>query len=144
MTTPVTTDRAKAPLEAIVACTLRTALPGRRWIGVLLPCVAAVLFGLLVRSTDGIAEEDFARVGALALFGLVLPVTCLVVGDAVLGADLRSGSFAFTWLSPVPAWQIVLGRWLGGSIVAAGCLSVAFALAGTVAGASASALASPA
>lgn len=136
MTTPVTTDRAKAPLEAIVACTLRTALPGRRWIGVLLPCVAAVLFGLLVRSTDGIAEEDFARVGALALFGLVLPVTCLVVGDAVLGADLRSGSFAFTWLSPVPAWQIVLGRWLGGSIVAAGCLSVAFALAGTVAGAS--------
>ncbi len=136
MTTPATTDRAKAPLEAIVACTLRTALPGRRWIGVLLPCVAAVLFGLLVRSTDGIAEEDFARVGALALFGLVLPVTCLVVGDAVLGADLRSGSFAFTWLSPVPAWQIVLGRWLGGSIVAAGCLSVAFALAGTVAGAS--------
>lgn len=136
MSTPATADRSKAPLEAIVAYTLRTALPGRRWVGVLLPCVAAVLFGLLVRSTDGVPDHDFARVASLALFGLVMPVTCLVVGDAVLGAEVRSGSFAFTWLSPVPAWQIVLGRWLGGSIVAAGCLAVAFALAGIVAGAS--------
>lgn len=136
MSSRVSTDRAQAPLVAIVAYTLRTALPGRRWIGVLLPCGAAVLFGLLVRSTDGIADHDFARVAALALFGLIMPVTCLVVGDAVLGAEVRSGSFAFTWLSPVPAWQIVLGRWLGGSMVAAGCLAVAFAAAGIVAGAS--------
>lgn len=136
MSTPATADRAKTPLAAIVAYTLRTALPGRRWIGVLLPCLAAVLFGLLVRTADGPADHEFARVASLALFGLVMPVTCLVVGDAVLGSEVRSGSFSFTWLSPVPAWQIVLGRWLGGSIVAAGCLAVAFSLAAIVAGAS--------
>jgi hypothetical protein len=62
-------------------------------------------------------------------------VTCLVVGDAVLGAEVRTGSFAFTWLSPVPAWQITLARWLGGTIVSAGCLAIAFALAAVVAGA---------
>ena len=84
-----------------------------------------------------IASGGFAlsrRVAALALFGLVLPITTLVVGDAVLGAEVRRGSFSFTWLSPVPSWQIVLARWIGGTVVAAGSLSLAFAVAALVAG----------
>ena len=36
----------------------------------------------------------------------------------MLGAEVRAGTFHFTWLSPTPTWQIVLGRWLGGSLVA--------------------------
>jgi ABC-type transport system involved in multi-copper enzyme maturation permease subunit len=123
------------PVAAIVGYTLRTCLPGKRWVGVLVPCGAAVLFGALSRGLGGGAEHDFAEVAALALFGLVMPVTCLVVGDAVLGAEVRSGSFTFTWMSPVPTWQIALGRWLGGAIVAVGCLSLAFAAAAIVAGA---------
>ena len=65
----------------------------------------------------------------------MLPVTCLVIGDAVLGAEVRSGTFTFTWMSPVPTWQIAVGRWLGGTIAAAGALAIAFALAAVVAGA---------
>jgi hypothetical protein len=129
-------SRATAPMPAMVRYTLRTALPGKRWAGILLPCAAALLFGLLTRSLSGTTADDFAEVASIALFGLVLPVTCLVVGDAVLGAELRSGSFAFTWMSPVPPWQIALSRWAGGTIVAAGCLGVSFALAAVIAGAS--------
>ncbi len=44
------------------------------------------------------------------IFGLVLPIAALVIGDAVLGAEVRAGTFHFTWLSPTPTWQIVLGR----------------------------------
>jgi len=135
--TPATGGRRPSPLRpiaAIVGYTLRTALPGRRWIGVLLPCVAAVLFGLLARGLDGDPTTDFVEVANVALFALVLPVTCLVVGDAVLGAEVRSGSFAFTWMSPVPTWQIAVGRWLGGTVVAAGCLAAAFAASAAVAG----------
>lgn len=124
------------PFVALVGYTLRTSMPGRRWIGVLVPCAAAVLFGLLSRSLGGDLEQEFAEMAGLALFGLVMPVTCLVVGDAVLGAEVRSGAFAFTWLSPVPTWQIAVGRWAGGSIVASGCLAVAFAASAMVAGAS--------
>lgn len=124
---------------AMVGYTLRTSLPGRRWIGILVPCAAAVLFGLLARGLGDDHAADFAEVASLALFGLVLPVTCLVVGDAVLGAEVRSGSFIFTWMSPVPTWQIALTRWIGGSIVAAGCLAGSFALAAVLAGASGSA-----
>jgi hypothetical protein len=137
MTVPAAPSRPSAlrPLAAIVRYTLRTSLPGRRWVGVLLPCAAAVLFGALSRGLGGDAEVEFADMAGIALFGLVMPVTCLVVGDAVLGAEVRSGSFTFTWLSPVPTWQIAVGRWIGGSVVAAGCLAVAFAASAVVAGA---------
>ena len=50
MTTPVTPARVRPPIVAIVDYTLRTCFNGKRWIGVLLPCAAAVLFGLLVRA----------------------------------------------------------------------------------------------
>jgi len=136
MTAPVAArPPAWRPLGAIVTYTLRTSLPGRRWIGILVLSAAAVLFGALSRSLGGDLEAEFAEMASLALFGLVMPVTCLVVGDAMLGAEIRSGSFAFTWMSPVPPWHIAVGRWLGGTVVAAGCLAVSFALAALVAGA---------
>ncbi len=127
-------SRRRPALLAVVLYTLRL-LPGRRWIGVLVPAAASVLFGVIAAGAGDVAEEEFAQVAATALFGLVLPVTSLVVGDAVLGAEVRSGSFAFTWLSPVPTWMIAVGRWIGGTVVAAGCLGAAFALAAVVAGA---------
>lgn len=134
--------RPRPPLLAIVGYTLRTSLPGKRWIGILLPCAAAVLFGVLSRSLDtyeGAPLHRFAEVATIGLFALVLPVTTLVIGDAVLGAEIRSGAFSFTWLAPVPTWQIAVGRWLGGSLVAAGCIATSFALSAVVAGASESA-----
>lgn len=119
---------------ALVGYALRACVPARRRIALLVPCMAAVLFGALSRSFEGDASHQFGRVAALALFGLVLPVTTLVVGDAVLGAEVRRGSFTFTWMSPIPAWRIVVGRWVGGTIVAAGALAFAFSLAALVAG----------
>ena len=63
-------------------------------------------------------------------------MTCLVIGDAVLGAEVRSGTFAFTWMSPVPTWQIAVGRWLGGTHRRRRARwPIAFALAAVVAGA---------
>jgi ABC-type transport system involved in multi-copper enzyme maturation permease subunit len=122
-------------LRAVVGYTMRSALPGRRWLGALLAAATSVLFGLLSTTLPDTAEGAFAGVAANALFTLVLPVTCLVIGDAVLGAEVRSGTFTFTWMSPVPTWLVAIGRWLGGTLAAAGTLAVAFALAAVVAGA---------
>jgi ABC-2 type transport system permease protein len=124
-----------AALRTVTGYTLRSALPRRRWIGALLPAATSVLFGLLATTLPDTAEGAFAGVAANALFTLVLPVTCLVIGDAVLGAEVRSGTFAFTWMSPVPTWLIAVGRWLGGTFAAAGTLAVAFAVAAVMAGA---------
>jgi len=130
--------RPRSPLAAIVGYTLRACLPRRRGL-LVLPVVGAVLFGLLSRTVDQASATAFARVGGLALHTLVLPITCLVIGDALLGAEIRSGVFAFTWLSPVRYSTIVLGRWLAGCLLAVALLAPAAAAAAVVAGAPSSA-----
>jgi ABC-2 type transport system permease protein len=106
-----------SPFLAVIGYTLRACLPAKRWWGVLLPCALAIMFGFLALVPDTTTEKAFEIVAELGLFGLVLPLTCVVVGDAVMGADLRAGTFAFTWLSPVSFVSIVVGRWLGGWLV---------------------------
>jgi len=119
----------------LVRYALRACLPARRRLGLLLPAVGAVLFGLLAHAVEGASRaEAFAEVASAGLFGIILPIGALVVGDAVLGAEVRTGTFHFTWLSPVSRVGIVVGRWLAGTIVAGATLSTACALAAVVAG----------
>jgi ABC-type transport system involved in multi-copper enzyme maturation permease subunit len=136
---PVAVQRPPSRFFAILVYTLRSCIPPKRWAAILLPCAGALLFGLLAYAINDTAERAFANVAAEGIFGLVMPIAALVIGDAVLGAEVRSGTFQFTWLSPAPTWQIVLGRWLGGSIVALVTIAPACALAAVVADAPATA-----
>jgi ABC-2 type transport system permease protein len=122
-------------LTAVIGYTLRSCFGRRRWLGCLIPCAGAVLFGLLATTRSEPAAEAFARVSSEGIFGLVLPVAALVIGDAVLGADVRSGVLHFTWLSPTPLGLIVLGRWLGGAVIVLVTVVPACILAAFVAGA---------
>lgn len=126
--------RPRSRFAAIVVYTLRACVPPKRWLALLVPCAGAVLFGLLAYAVDDTAEHAFANVASEGIFSLVMPIAALVIGDSVLGAEMRSGTFHFTWLSPTPVWQIVAGRWLGGSIVALLTIAPACALAAVVAG----------
>jgi len=105
----------------------------------LVPCSGALLFGLLAHAVNDSAQRAFATVAADGIFGLVLPIAALVIGDSVLGAEVRAGTFHFTWLTPTPTWQIVLGRWVGGSFVALVTIAPACFLAALLAGTPASA-----
>lgn len=138
MTAPARVSRTSSPLAAIVRYTLRVCVPRHRAL-LVLPVAGSMLFGLLSRLSDEAAATAFARVGGAAFHSLVLPITCLVIGDALLGAEVRSGIFAFTWLSPVPYRTIVLGRWLGGCLIAAAILCPAAAAGAVAAGAPGSA-----
>jgi ABC-2 type transport system permease protein len=128
----------RSPLAAIVRYTIRSCVPAQRWL-LLLPVAGALLFGLLSQLSDEGAVTAFARVGGTALHTLILPITCLIIGDALLGAEVRSGVFAFTWLSPVRYATIVGGRWLGGCLIAGAVLAPAAAASAIVAGAPSSA-----
>jgi len=133
----LTSARRRSRFAAIVVYTLQSCIPPKRWFALLLPCVGALLFGLLALAVDNhfpTIERAFANVAAEGIFALVVPIASLVIGDAVLGAEVRAGTFHFTWLSPTPTWQIVLGRWLGGSFVALVTIAPASALAAVIAG----------
>jgi ABC-type transport system involved in multi-copper enzyme maturation permease subunit len=130
----VPTGRRRSRFVAILRYTLQSCFPPKRWVAVLMPCAGALLFGLLALSIDDTAERAFANVAAEGIFGLVLPIAALIIGDSVLGAEVRAGTFHFTWLSPAPIWQIVVGRWLGGSIVALLTIVPATVVAAYIAG----------
>jgi hypothetical protein len=127
--------RIHPPFVAVLLYTLRACLPARRWFGVLLPCAGALLFAWIVLAVDPSDRlEAYSEIVQNGLFGLILPLACLVIGDAVLGADARSGTFQLTWLSPVPFPTIAVGRWLGGWLVSLVTVVPAFALAAGIAG----------
>jgi hypothetical protein len=93
-----------------------------------------LLFALLAHVIPNSAPVALAQVAGGGLFGVVLPVGCLVIGDAVLGAEVRSGTLHFTWLSPASFATIVIGRWLAGFAASLVALALPFGLAAVVAG----------
>lgn len=137
MTAPVPAVASKwtgQRLAAVLAYTLRSCIGPRRWLGALVPCAGALLFGLLAHALDSTASANFAQVATEGIFGLVVPIAALVIGDAVLGAEVRSGVLHFTWLSPTPLGLIVVGRWVGGCAAALATVVPACVLAALVAG----------
>ena len=132
--------RPRSRFMAILVYTLQSCFPRKRWAAVLVPCAGAFLFGLLAYAVPGSGQRAYATVAADGIFGLVVPIAALIIGDSVLGAEVRAGTFHFTWLSPTPTWQIVLGRWVGGTIVALVTIAPAVAISAIIAGSPTSAV----
>ena len=126
--------RSRSRLLAILLYTRRSCFPPKRWAALLLPCAGALLFGALALAVNGPTDRAFANVAAEGIFGLMMPIAALVIGDSVLGAEIRAGTFHFTWLSPTPTWQIVIGRWAAGSLTALATIAPSAALAAVIAG----------
>lgn len=122
-------------LPALVAYVPRACLPARRLAVLALPCLTILASGLLARTLDGRATTDFGQVAGLGIFGLAMPLGTLVVGDAVLGAEVRSGTLPFTWLTPTRFWELAVARWFGGWLVCLLTLTPSAALAAVIAGA---------
>jgi ABC-2 type transport system permease protein len=123
-----------ALVAVITKYALKACFPTKRRIGLLLPAAGALLFAVLSQLLPDRAPVALAQVAGPGLFGVVLPVGCLVIGDAVLGSEVRSGTLHFTWLSPASFAAVVLGRWLAGLVVASVAIVVPFGLAAIVAG----------
>jgi hypothetical protein len=122
-------------LATLLSYVLRTGRPKRWWLA-LLPTLIGVALGLLAAQGNRGAEDDFVTVVGLPVFSIVVPLTCLIVADTALGSEIRSGSFALTWLSPAPIWAITVTRWLGALLIVLGYLVPAVALAAIVSGTS--------
>ena len=122
-------------LPALVTYVFRACMPRKRLAVLGLPMLVIVVTGLLSRTVSDVdAAESFARIADGMVFGLALPLGALVVGDAVLGAEVRSGTLAFSWLTPTWHWELALARWFGGWVLALVTLVPATVLAAAIAG----------
>lgn len=120
-------------LVAMTRYTVAVTVTGARRAVLAAIVAGAVLFGLLGRASDT-PVDGATGVVVGAFLGLMVPLACLVVGDAALGAERRSRAITFTWLSPVPFGQIVVARWMGACLLGAGAMAPAAAVAVSVAG----------
>ena len=141
MTATATQDRTAARVgggrrfATLVGYVFRACLPLRRLAVLALPVLAALACGLIARTVTDDPGEAFARVAGVGIFGLAMPLGTLVVGDAVLGAEVRSGTLGFTWSTPTRFAEIAVARWFGGWIVCLLTLVPAAALSAVLAGA---------
>lgn len=131
----MTTTSPALRLPALVTYVWRACVPRKRLAVLALPCAVIVAAGLLSQTVGDVdSSEAFARVADGLVFGLALPLGALVVGDAVLGSEVRSGTFAFSWLTPSRFWELAVARWFGGWVVALVTLVPATVLAAFIAG----------
>jgi ABC-2 type transport system permease protein len=109
-------DRAAGPrpFGAIVGATTRALLGRRRTLLVLLFLAAPILLALLARAVPGGEDRQEIAVGLLDTFvvRVVLPLVALLIGTAVLGAEVDDGTIVFLLVNPVPRWEIVAAKLL--------------------------------
>lgn len=129
-----TARRLPGPFAACFVYALRVCVPPKRWALLAIPTVGTVLLGIVSNLIDADSNEEAFNIVSRPMFGLVLPLACLVIGDAVLGAERRSGAFSLTWLSPTPVATIVLARWVAGWLLASTALVPAMAASALLAG----------
>jgi ABC-2 type transport system permease protein len=100
----------------IIAITVRGLL-GRRRSLLLLPLPAVLIFVAIIAAGHG---QSTARdlVGVLGL-ATVLPLTALIVGTAVLGAEMDDGSVVHLLSKPVRRLEIIVSKWLIAAVVTA-------------------------
>jgi ABC-2 type transport system permease protein len=98
--------------RTVASITLRATMGRRRALVFAIPPVILVLVSALLKA----ANPERADWPSLILggFGLavVLPLTALIIGTSVLGAEIDDGSVVHLLATPVPRSQVVLSKFL--------------------------------
>jgi ABC-2 type transport system permease protein len=99
----------------IISVTLRATMGRRRALLFAVPAVVLIAVAALLAAT---AHGGSWRPEFLGDFGftIVLPLTSLIIGTSVLGAEIDDGSVVHLLATPVPRSQVVLSKF----VVAAG------------------------
>lgn len=118
------------PLLAIVRVTARQLTGRSRVLGFgLLNLVPAALLAAASRSAESSALDlEFGVLLVVPLFGLVIPITTLILASSALGDERRDKTLSFILLRPISRLEIVAGK-----MIAAAGVSICFALWGALA-----------
>jgi ABC-2 type transport system permease protein len=116
----------------VAAITLRATLGRRRAILFAIPAVILIALTLVLRATHPAAGPALWPSNVLGDFGfsVLLPLTALIIGTSVLGAEIDDGSAIHLLATPVPRSSVVVTKFA----VAAAMTMVFAALPELVAG----------
>lgn len=107
---------------------------GRRRFLLLLPLPILVVGLAALTRGFGVDPHEWAPPVILGLgFGVLLPVTALIVGTGVLGAEIDDGTIVHILAKPLPRWRIVLPKLLVAAAVTAATAAIPLYVAGVLA-----------
>jgi ABC-2 type transport system permease protein len=109
-------------------------LLGRRRFLLLFPLPILVVGLAVLTRGFGVDPQEWAPAVILGLgFGVLLPVTALIVGTGVLGAEIDDGTIVHILSKPLPRWRIVLPKLLVAAAVTAATAAIPLYVVGVLA-----------
>ncbi|MGH6653819.1 MAG: ABC transporter permease [Actinocrinis sp.] len=103
-------DRYAAFNPTIASITLRALLGRRRAFILAAPAVVLLLITIILKSAHGTSTTWPAEVLGRVGFSAMLPLTALIVGTSVLGAEIDDSSILHLLATPVPRNAIILTK----------------------------------
>ncbi|HXP56219.1 MAG TPA: ABC transporter permease subunit [Streptosporangiaceae bacterium] len=119
---------------AIASITLRAALGRRRALLYAIPSLILVGVSAILRLTSPSDPSWPAYVLGTFGFSVVLPLTALIIGTSVLGAEVDDGSVIHVLATPVPRRVIVTTKFVVAAVATMVFAAVPELLAGLIAG----------
>jgi ABC-2 type transport system permease protein len=124
---PGTRKRAVVPMSGlvngvIVRITLRATLSRKRAILFALPAVVLIGISALLTAAAGTSTSWPPEILGTVGFTVLLPLTALIIGTSVLGAEIEDGSIVHLLATPVPRAAVIISKYL-----VAVALTIAFA-----------------
>jgi ABC-2 type transport system permease protein len=119
--------------RVIASVTLRAALGRKRALLFALPPLVLLL--ITAALTAAHPERASWRSDILGTFGLlvVLPLTALIIGTSVLGAEIEDGSIIHLLATPVPRRVVILSKFAVGTVLTMLFAALPVLLAGLIA-----------
>jgi ABC-2 type transport system permease protein len=96
----------------VVRITLRATLSRRRALLLALPAIILIGISALLSATAGSSQAWPPEILGTFGFTVVLPLTALIIGTSVLGAEIEDGSIVHLLATPVRRSSVIISKYL--------------------------------
>jgi ABC-2 type transport system permease protein len=118
----------------VARITLRATLGRKRAILFALPAVILIIFTLLLKGVHSAARPWPSHVLGTFGFTVLLPLTALIIGTSVLGAEIDDGSIIHLLATPVRRVSVVLTKYTVATVLTIAFAAVPEGIAGLLSG----------
>ena len=119
--------------RTIASVTLRATMGRKRALLFALPPLILIVVTLLIKVAHPADPSWPSQVLGIFGFSVVLPLTALIIGTSVLGAEVDDGSIVQLLATPVPRPVVIASKYVVASVLTAGFVAVPELLAGLIA-----------
>ena len=119
--------------RSVAAVTLRATMGRRRALLFALAPLILVLVTVMLRLTQPDQADWPAKIVGIFAFTVVLPLTALIIGTSVLGAEIDDGSVVHLLATPVPRQVVIGSKYLVAVLLTMAFVAVPELVAGLIA-----------